>query len=635
VVRSSGLPPRSSWLSALGFALLSIALTGSLWIVPYLPTNDGPEGVFAVHMENHFGDPGVIYPEVFTPAPQFAGRGFTVLFEPLEASLGWQRGLQVALSVLVLLYAWGFVALVRAVDPRRVPLAFLGFPLALSWSLYMGFFAFVVSSGVGLFILAFGMGARGEGAVRRGLVAALLLLQAFLHMFGAIVTGVVLATVRVARAPWGRKLRELATVALTGLPAAGLVLAAVWIARRGALHAAFARTFRFLPLREVLATWPRTLAPGSLPSALAVTLLVVASMVIIGVRAGTRGTAPTDRAFAALAILFLLASILAPRDVPGWQCFSQRFIGVGLVLAIVALPFERAPRGAAAALFAISLVWTLLAYPLHRRLAALTVDAVAGLAAPVHFHRIWLPVELASPPAQRTADVPVLDPLSHIPGLYETALGGVTPYTFASNPATWPFALRPDAIHPPPVPNVEQLLTLIRVPAFRTDRVFREEQEDVLATFGMFYEGVVVTGARPADHALWERRGFVADWAQGSVIVAHFEPCRVLVAVPGGGALPRLDVGIGETETLRDAEVTPASTGQDGAHLVVEQGPCGHAWVRPHWDAVGTDGAKTVTYCGNAGGNGMLDVEVTREGGRVVCAKASSTPTPTAPAIPP
>jgi hypothetical protein len=440
---------------------------------------------------------------------------------------------------------------------------------------------------------------------------------------------VALATIRVARAPRGGRLAELSKVALTGVPAAGLVVAAVLVARRGAVEAAFSRTISFMDLHKALAMWPRTVAPGSLPKALLVTVLVIAGAVLIGVRVGRRGTTATDRVVAVLAIVFLLASVFAPRDIPGWQCFAQRFVGIGLVLAVVALPFEHAPRGAAAVTFAGSLVWVLLGYPLHRRLAAVSADAIAGLEAPVRFHRVWLPVKLDPPHAPETAEVPLMEPLWHIGGLYQTVLGGLTPYTFASNPASWPFALRRDALRPPPVPNIEQSVTLLELPEFQTDPAFREEQENVLATFGMFYEGVVVTGARPGDHALWRRRGFIADWERGSVLVAHFEPCAAFVTVPGGLPLPLLDVGVGSTEVLRDGAQPGMPADDDQIRLVVEHGPCGRVWVRPHWDSTTPDGAKHTTFCQNAGTTGAIEVTVTRTGGHATCSGiASTTPGP-------
>jgi hypothetical protein len=614
------------WLSSLGFVLLSVVLVGSLWCVPYLPTNDGPEAVFAVHMENHFGDPGVIYPDVFVPTSQFAGRGFTVLFEPLEDSLGWQRGLQVALSVMVLLNAWGLFALVRAVDPRRTALAFLGFPLALSWTLYMGFFAFVISSGVGLLILAFAIGRRGEGVVRRALVAALLLLQAFLHMFGAVLTGVALVTIRVARARKGRRLAEVVKVGLTGVPAALLAVRAVQVAHAGAVDAAFSHGFAWMPWQELLRVWPRTVAPGQLPDALVVTLLVLVSAGVAGVRATKPATSPTDRATAVLAILFLVTSLVAPRDVPGWQLFAERFVGIGLALLLVTLPLERAPRHTPALVFAASLLSLLLAYPLHQRLAATTADALAGTEAPVKRHGIWLPGRLRSTPNPAAAEVPFLGTLIHFDGLYETAQGGLTPYTFASNPASWPFSLRDGRIRPPPVPSVEQSMTLLSLPAFKHDRAFREEQESILATFGMFYEGVVLTGARPDDFAVWQRRGFVSDWQRGSVMLAHFEPCPIDVTVPGGASTPLLDVGVGATNILRDSKPSEVTADDYRAHLRVAQGPCGVVWVRPHWDTTMADGTKHVTLCANADATGELAVTVTHEGGHVDCVAAAPSP---------
>src|SRR5208282_4563077 len=136
------------------------------------------------------------------------------------------------------------VALVRALAPGRLPLAFFGFPLALSWSLYMGFFAFVLSSGVGLYLIAASLGP--PSTARRALLAALLLLQAGLHMFPAILTGLVIAALLVARAPPGERLRALGRAALVGVPAAALVLAAFLVARRTAATVPFSGHATFL-----------------------------------------------------------------------------------------------------------------------------------------------------------------------------------------------------------------------------------------------------------------------------------------------------------------------------------------------------------------------------------------------------
>ncbi len=625
--------------SAFAFALLSVVLVGSLWIIPYLPTNDGPESILAVHMENHYGDPGTIYREVFRPAPQFAGRGFTILFEPLEETLGWQRGLQVALTVDVLVCAWGFVALVRALEPGRLPLAFFGFPLALSWSLYMGFFAFVLSGGVGLYLIAASLGP--PSTARRALLAALLLLQAGLHMFPAILTGLVIAALLVARAPPGERLRELGRAALIGVPAAALVLAAFLVARRTAATVPFSGQATFLPPAETLAVWPRTLAPGPLARALLVTLGIVGCASVACARALRHEATPTDRVLAIGAVLLLVASLVTPRDIPGWQCFSERFVWLGALLAVAAVPVERLPspraaRAVSLGCFVGALAWLALTYPLHRRLASASADVVAGLSAPVVRHGLWLPVTLepAGPPMTTLgqAEVPLLAPLRHIGALYATVEGGLLPYTFASNPATWPFALRPDAPSPPPVPDVEHYFALLGAPEFQTNRALRHVEENELATFGMFYEGVLLTGARPDDLALWHRRGYVADWEQGSVMVGRFVPCAIDVALRDGAereGAPLLDVGVGEKVVLRDV-ARPVLAADDGSrHVRVDDGPCGHVWVRPHWAR--TESASRPALCGNAGADGKLRALVARTAGEVAC---SGVRLPDAPAAP-
>jgi len=608
------------WLYPLALVALSASLVGTIWVVPYLPTNDGPEAVLAVHMENHFRDPGILYPSVFAPAAQFAGRGFTVLFEPLEEWLGWQRGLQVALSVIVLFEAWGVVAFLRALEPRRSPVALLAFPLALSWTLYMGMFPFSLALGVGMLVLAFALRTRDPTPGPRAVVAALLLLVAFLHMFAAVVCGLVLLAAAVARARRGARGVEALRVALTGVPAAGLCVAAVLIAHHGAIDDTFAKTFQFRPIREVLAVWPRTLVPGPSGRAFVVTAGVVACALVVGRRIFRPGTAAIDRALAALGIAFIVASIVAPRDIPGWQFFAQRFVWIGVILVLATLPVERfSPRVVTGLAFAAAFSWLSLSYAFHRRLAAASADAIAGLSAPVRRRGVWLPVTLAPSPRATDGEVPYQDPPHHYPALYAAALGGLTPYTFASNPASWPFVLRPDAVPPPPVPSLEEYMALRATPELQTNAAFRHTQENVLATFGMYYEGILVTGARPDDLALFQRRGYVVEWAQGSAMLAHFEPCRIEVTLPRDAPAPRIDVGVGATMMLREQRIAPVAGDDARARFVVDHGPCGRVWVRPHWDAPAPDGAPRTVYCRNAGPTGQVEGVVTRSRGVVDC----------------
>ena len=42
-----------------------------------------------------------------------------------------------------------------------------------------------------------------------------------------------------------------------------------------------------------------------------------------------------------LAVLLVLAGVFAPFQVPGWQAFSERFVPLGVTLAVVVCPLER------------------------------------------------------------------------------------------------------------------------------------------------------------------------------------------------------------------------------------------------------------------------------------------------------
>ncbi len=614
--RSKGAVARGACLG-----LLSLLLVATIWAVPYVPTNDGPESVFAAHMENHYADPATVYREFFAPTLQFAGLGFTVLFGPLEALFGWQRGLQVALSAVVLGYAWGVVALVRAVSPSRASLAFVGFPLALSWPLYMGFFAFSVGSGMALYLIALGLRWKEPTAMQRGTLGFLLLVVGFAHIFAAILAGAVLAAVSVSRAPSGRRLVECGKLVVVGLPVTALVALAFVTARDAATGVAGSESFVFRALEETLATWPRTLAPGPLARALVVTACTVAAACYASLRVVRREAPASERGLALAGVLFLAASLAAPMHVPGWQCFSQRFALLGVALLLPVLPVERLAPGrrqlASVALALGSAAWLASSFPFHRRLASSVADAIAALEAPVRRSRLILPVSLepAGPlpldPGQ--SEVPYLAPLSHIGALFATTGGGLSAYTFASNAATWPFVYRADASPLPPIPSIRRYFAPMALPEFQTDRSLRLGIQDDLATYGMAFEGVVVTAARADDLAHWSDRGYVTDWARGSVLLAHFEPCTVEVTVPENLPLPRLDVGVGAATVLK--ELRPGVSRASGlAHLVVHGSPCGSVWVRPHW----TVDASTTT-CANASPTGELALHASRPRSVVAC----------------
>jgi len=625
------VPQRRPLLEWTALIALSILLVGSLWTIPYLPTNDAPESVLTVHMEQHYSDPGSIYADAYEPSLQFAGRGFTILQAPLQAALGWQQGLHVALAVMALLGAWGFVWFVREVHPGRSALGFLGFPLALTWEFYMGFFAFVVGSGIGLFVLGLTVRWRRLDGARRAVLAGLLLLQAIAHVFSAALTGMIVALVLVTRAPRGARLAELGRVALMGAPAVGILLAAN--SRAGYIRSLVPGVF-FVPLGRLARTLPRIVAPGPAARALVIAAVVAILLVASLVALVGRATETTSRSLALAAVLFALAGAFLPLHIPGWQYFSTRFVPLAVLLAIAVVPLERlaSPSGvrwSSIAIFVCSAAWLVTSYPFHRRLADTATAALRGLEAPVTRHEVWLPFildpfnGLAMDPT--ASEVPYLAPLLHIGALYATVHGGIIPFTFASSPATCPFQVRPLGLPARPLPDPTLVWNVIDSDPFHKDPVFRHGFEDDLANYAMYYEGVLLVGAEPSDIAHWKARGFLSEWQGDSVFLGHFEPCAVDVVTTPGRPPPRLDIGVQAQTLLKDLE-RPAVVGPDGfAHQRVDWAPCGHVWVRPHWDAQRSDGSASSTFCENAEVTGEVRVFIDKNRNTVRCIGGAET----------
>ena len=610
------------WRYPTALVVLSALLVGTFWVVPYLPTNDGPAWVFATHAENHYSDPGAPYSAWFVPAPEFASRGLTLFYAPFEGWLGWDRGLRVALSLMALLSAWGFFFLARTLHPDRRAVGLLGFPLALSWSMYMGFWPFAVATGLGFFVLALAVRPPEPTWKQRALVAALLLGQAVAHVFAAVLTGSALVFLRMAQAPRGKRLSELGRVALTGLPAFAVLVACVALARNLA-GAPLAQGGARLPWPNAIAVLPRTIAPGPLGRALLVTLAVVSAATFAAIRARRPATNATDRGLGLAAVLLLLAAVLAPFQITGWQAFSQRFFPLGIALAFLVVPVEQlrpaVRRVTAPVLFALALLWLGTTYPFHVRLAKLCPDAIAGLFAPLRMHGAVMPVILGAtelPVYNRTdAEVPLMDPLLHMGCLYATAHGGLPLGSFAGNVAVHPFTERPDAQRPPE-PDFGRYYEAINSHAFHHDALFRHKVEDELASFGVFYDAVVVLGARPDDLALWRERGYVADWAEGTALVAHFEPCSVDFTVPRSAVspTPTFDLHVGDIGLWSGVHV-PFVVGDDGlAHFKLAPAPCGDVAVRAHWDA--TPGEQ---FCENANAAGDILQKITRSTSVLAC----------------
>jgi hypothetical protein len=611
-----------------GMVLGSLAVALVICAVPYLPTNDGPQHVFAGVVLKAFSDPGTAYSAVLEPLPAFAERGFSMVFVPLLEVFSWRVALSVTLVVVALSGAWSFAALSCALAKGRTPWAFLGFALAFPWTFYMGFLPFVLAANIGVGVIAYAVSR--EEARRTQLVAlsAMLLVEAVMHVGAALMTGLVVLLVFVMRAPRGQRLRTTGLVALTGVPAA-VVLAGVLLTSSHARGSG--EPWMWTPRMEWLVELPRYALPGPMPRALLGTALVV-----VGLGAGLRRALRHEGTRAELAVLtvaflFIAVALVGPLDLPGWQLVAPRFASLGLPLAVALLAPMRPIRSTRMLLAAITVTTALsllVTYDLHRRLSRGCEPALAGLSAPVVLEGSTLPLPLdtfcgvASDPS--TSEVPHLAPLFHVGALYAAARGGLTPYMFGGASAIHAFRYRAGRLPAnaiPPSPSPAAYLALAGGNA-GADPALRAYLLARFAEYGAAHGHLLVVGARDGELANILTRGYVADWQSDSAMIAHPRSCPLDVVVHADDPdHVRVEVGqrpAGEVAiAIGGAGAEPLSDG--GRRIKFAAGGCGPVWVRGYLDVDGSgDASKGDVFCTDAGRDGRLDVDLAA-GAEVAC----------------
>ncbi len=621
----------AEWLACMLVA--SVGLVWCLWVVPYIPTMDGPQHVLSAHIENHYSDPGSLYPEFYRVLPQFAGKGFALLFAPLEGVLPWRLALRLTLSLVALAFAWGFALVVLSLDRQRRATAMLGFLIALPWNFYMGFFQFVVGTTVGLYTLAFVLRRPPTTAARHAALALMLLVQGVCHIFTAILTGVIVTVLAVVSTPKGQRLRETGRMALTGLPAAALL--GLTIQERN-IRVSEQQAFEWATserLREI----SRWFVPGPGLRAWLVLALTASAIAMTLVRARRGAATPTERALAWLALAFIGLTVCAPLHMPGWQCLAPRFTVVALVLglALVRLPATLSARAARAVVPLVTLCCLgseLVSARLHRELAAGCAWALEGLDVPLHFEGPRLPIILdpicATPRDPAEGPVPRASFAHNTPLLYLVEHGGIGTKMFNGAPSI--HAIEFIGSRRPPRPDPRPLIIAQSKWADQNPKL-RAAALTELATDGMPFEGVHVVGGHPADFAIFKERGYVTELERSALFIARFEGCPAELVLPQDALereAVRYEVGIFSMTQLDPeprvlarrliARDTPAIDGK--VHVPLAGRPCGEIWVRVFWD---TDGSSTFTpgdrTCENAHWQGRLRASVSRDRPAVTC----------------
>jgi hypothetical protein len=607
---------RRAFGAAMAVGSLAVALVISS--VPYLPTNDGPQHVLGGVVQKAFAEPGAPYSAVLEPLPAFAERGFVMLFVPLLEMFSWRVALSLTLVVVALSGAWGFAALACALAKRRTPWALLGFALAFPWTFYMGFLPFVLAANVGVAIVAYAVWRDEPRRSSLAILAAMLFLEAVMHVGAATTTGLVVFLVFLFRAKRGHVLRTLGVVALIGAPAA-----AVFVAVLGSPHPPHAaEPWVWTPRLEWLVELPRFAMPGPMPRAVLGCALVIAGLWTGARRTRRREASRSESAVLVSALLFLAGALVGPIDLPGWQLVAPRFMSLGVPLAVALLATlvpSRSPRLVLGAIAGVTVASLVVTYDLHRRLARGCEPALAGLAAPVDLSGFTLPVTLdaycgvsADP---KTSVVPLLAPLFHVGALYAAARGGLTPYMFGGSSAIHTFRFRqaPAGRRIPPSPPPSSYVALAGLPG-RNDASARAYLIARFAEYGAQHDHLLVVGAREGELANILARGFAADWQDDGAMLAHPRSCELDVVVEGGDA-SRVRVELGQRPAGERVFAMDADQGEPvaggGKRLRFAGGVCGPLWVRGFLDVDGSgDASKGDVFCAGAGRDGRLGIDV-------------------------
>ncbi len=630
----TSLGPARAAAGATLLTLVAIAIA-ALWRIDYLPTHDGPQHIYTIHAANHLSDPANGYSRHLEQGHPVTSYGFYVLFAPLDLILPWKDATRIALSGMVLLWIFGCVVLARSLHRERI---WLGIALAgasFQWSLYMGLFSFHIATSFGLWILAFAIARRSWGTRDRLLLAMLLVLQAVMHVFPAVLTAGCIGLVALARSPREKWPRELGLGLAMAAPVLGLLCGLLAVASDNVVfHDRAGSGFTL--------TWPPlwTLAkcfmggPGWRAWPLLVLALFAPWFIWLGSRRGEgsdggegsqRGQGTLDLVFAGAGVIALVCAIAFPLHIAVWDLFSVRFLPLAMTLLILAIPFESIqPIGlrhaAAAALALFSLASTGWALQYNVELDERSRESLAGLEADLDRTgaRIAIVMDpfLGRPLEDRDAPFPFAVPMLNLGQLYSTEQGGVPADTFAISPPTHHVLFRREGATFPAYPSRSYPI-LLAAPENRGDQELRKKITTYVASRASEFEDVILWG-EPEDAELLIARGFTPDWHHEGLMLARFEGCPFAVEIDqenGPASLPPGSViEMGWYPLLEVAKRLVVSPGAHPLERVpIANTPCGSIWLRVRATTGNPgDGPGHLRVCHGADAEGRLILADTR-----------------------
>lgn len=599
--------------------LLGVAAVAALASVPYLPTNDGPQHVFAGVAANHLDEAARGYGRYLERRQPITSLGFHALFSTLELVLPWRVALTTTLATIVLLWGGGYTTLARLVRPERAVLGLLGFAMALGWPLYMGLFSFALGTALGFWILAFALWRRPAQPLDRIALALALVIQAMAHLFTAQATALALVALTLSCSPKERRLKELGLLALVGLPTMGIA-ALTLTSGASALFttdmatADLATTASdFGPLDRV-ALLAETFVSGPWWRGGAPVLLAIGGLAWTA--RSWRDAPALERGLAVAGAILLVLAVAVPFDITGWEYLGPRFIPLGVSLGILLVPIERLgrPRWAMASVALWSLAAVAWAGWFHRALYRRCEIALSGLDAPVTRSGPRLGVTfdltagLPSHDRWRQADVPFIKPLLNLGQLYAASQGGVPSWLFTSRPELHPIAFSDEGRRSyPPVHDA----VAITDPEVLGDPARRGELVAFLAALGSHFEDVVLS-ATPADVDGLAARGYALDHRREGFALARFVGCPMTVSLATEAPLDAplvVRCGYSLAQPPSGLWIVPEGTPPVDGAIVVDAARClcGDGWTQIFVDRDGSSAPSSGDgFCRDTDRNAMI-----------------------------
>ncbi|MEM7411537.1 MAG: hypothetical protein AAF430_14995 [Myxococcota bacterium] len=611
--------PRRRWIELAAWAvgvLVWVGIAAAALGPEYLPTHDGPQHLWSVHVAQHLESPQRGWSDWLVAGAPITSQGYAAVFAPLNRWLDWPDAHRATLAVLAVLFAAGAFGWARSLHRDRVWLGIALSGVAFGWTFYMGFLAFYAATGAAFALLGWAFARPRDSRLETAGLALGLTAVAWLHLVAAFLAGVLLAALlwfRAAPDAKGAAVLRIAGLALPGALLTGLLLSSGWDQLTDWNAGPADAASRFAPW------WcaGRCFAAGPAWRAWPLTGLALVGLALAATRVRRAGATPEDRALWCGGALLFGCGVLLPLDLAAWDFFSPRFLPFGVAALLLTLPLERWPTrqpsiAVACSVFALSA--TAWSASFHERLEAEGAAVWAGVQQPLERRGPRLPIVFASGArSQQATDgpVPFALPWVNLGQLYATSQGGITPYGFALNPSLHHVLVRDDAAaRLPAAVDRGYVGDLTRTPR-GDDPAYRRALLTHLASQAVGFEDVVFAG-RPEEADWLARLGFVEDWRMGGVAVARFRGCALEVELSPGASAHGV-VGVGWFPSLhpvREIRPGPMHRTPDGGHRVVVREGCGPVWVRLH----APDAA-----CAGADPEGRLLAPPGREPRRVRC----------------